>query len=212
MPLGGSAAYGGRPGKDRDRPREKLAGEAVSGKRGVRSGSAAAAVGCRVRLVAGGVPGVGTVGMAAVGVATATRLRSCVRRAVGRGCGCAPARMLPLGAATAVIVGDRGQEAGRQMHEQAQGHEAATHYASVKHVPRPHGDRAIKAWRGIGPGKALAQRNLYATLLQFIPSRRPGQRQRSRCSRWGRAFVEICSRPGFSHHLGGRARLGSLPA
>lgn len=152
VPPGSCAADRGRPGKDRDRPREKLAGEAVSGKRGVRSGSAAAAVGSRVRLVAGGVPGVGTVDMAAVGVATAARLRSCVRRAVGGGCGCSPARMLPPGAAAAVIVGDRGQEAGRQMHDQTQGHEAATDYASVKHVPRPHGDRAIKAWRGTRPG------------------------------------------------------------
>jgi hypothetical protein len=145
VPPGGSAADRGSPGKDRDRRREELAGEAVSGKRGVGSGAAAPAVGSRVRLVAGGVPGVGTVGMAAVGVATAARLRSCVRRAVGRGCGCSPARMLPPGAAAAVIVGDRGQQAGRQMHDQTQGPQAATHYASVKHVPRPHGDRAIKA-------------------------------------------------------------------
>ena len=131
MPLGGSAAYGGRPGKDRDRPREKLAGEAVSGKRGVRSGSAAAAVGSRVRLVAGGVPGVGTVDMAAAGVATAARLRSCVRRAVCHGC--ARGRRSPPGATAAVIMGDRGEQPGRQMHGQAQGHEAATHCGAGEH-------------------------------------------------------------------------------
>jgi hypothetical protein len=145
VPPGGSAADRGSPGKDRDRRREELAGEAVSGKRGVGSGAAAPAVGSRARLVAGGVPGVGTVDMAAVGVATAARLRSCVRRAVGRGCVCPRARMLPPGAAAAVIVGERGEQAGRQMHDQAQGHEAATRCASAEHGTRANWDTKIRS-------------------------------------------------------------------
>jgi len=183
VPPGGCAADRGRPGKDRDRPREKLAGEAVSGKRGVRSGAAAPAVGSRMRLVTSRVLAPGAVSMPAVRMATTTRLRCRVRRAVCRGR--ARGRRSPPGAAATVIVGDRGQEAGRQIHDQAQGREAATHYASVKHVPRPHGDRAIKARINTGAS------NLYATLLQFIPSRRPSQPRPT-----GRANDEIRSRPG----------------
>ena len=57
---------------------------------------------------------VGAVGTVAVGMAAAARLRACACRVLC--CECGRTRMLPSGAATAVIVGDRGQEAGRQMH------------------------------------------------------------------------------------------------
>lgn len=134
VPPGGSAADGGRPGKDRDCPCEKFTGEAVRGERGFWSSAAAPAGWSRVRLVTSRVVALVAVGMPAVGVATPTLLRCCVRRA---GCrGRARGRRSPPGATTAVVVCDRSEQPGRQMHDQAQGHEAATHCASLEHGAR----------------------------------------------------------------------------
>jgi len=134
VPPWSSAVDGGRPGKDRDCPREELAGEAVRGERGFGSSAAAPVGWSRMRLVTSRVLALGAASMPAVGVATPTLLRCCVRRA---GCrGRARGRRSPPGATTAVVVCDRGEQAGRQMHGQAQGHEAATHCASVEHGAR----------------------------------------------------------------------------
>ena len=176
VPPGGCAADRGRPGKDRDRPREKLAGEAVSGKRGVGSGAGAPAVLTRARLGVGRVLVLGAVGMPAVGMATAARLRTYDCRVVGR--------RSPPGAATAVIVGECGEQAGRQMHDEAQGHETATHCTSVEHNARPHEREKIS------PGGAEPR---HANWLHFIYGRWPSQPRPT-----GPADDEIRSRPGFS--------------
>jgi hypothetical protein len=134
VPPGGTAADGGRPRNDRDRAREEVAGEAVRGERGFGSSVAVPAGWSRMRLVTSRGLTLSAVGMPAVRMATPTQLGGRVRWAVCRGR--ARGRMSPPDAAAAVVVCDRGEQPGRQMRGQAQGHEAATHCASVEHVAR----------------------------------------------------------------------------
>ncbi len=101
---------------------------------------------------------VGAVGTVAVGMAAAARLRACACRVLC--CECGRTRMLPSGAATAVIVGDRGQEAGRQMHNHTQGYETATHYGA--------GEHSAGSNKRVG-ATTRPRRNCIATYLRPMP-------------------------------------------
>lgn len=152
VPPGSSAADSGRPGKDRDRAREEVAGEAMSGERGFGSRVVLPSIRSRMRLVPSRVVALGGVGMPAVGMATPARLRCRVRWAVCRGC--AHGRRSPPGAAAAMIVGERGEQPGRQMRGQAQDREAATNSAGGDHGA-PHLQFLCKIGRAAGRVKRL---------------------------------------------------------
>jgi len=131
VPHRDTAACDGRPGKNGVGTREEAAGQAGGGGPHVARRTDLPAGGAGPRRRAERVPGLVTACVPAEPVAAGACLRRRLHHVVPSRRGAA--RRWPRATAGAVIVADRGENAGTHVHGHAQRHQKATHLPGMKH-------------------------------------------------------------------------------